>query len=316
MTSRWLPPSLEKGSRRDAGMGECGQVDVAEAAAAWRRDGLVVLPGYLEGSELDAARHDLAGVFPTAQEYHASPDQGRNRVYTGDEFGGIIAFPFPTVALCRLVVHDRLVALAEAIFQTSDLRVYASELWAKYSGAASYEQEHHRDYLNHTPLVPSDDVRWRGLEMFIWLSDVPEDHGPTHVVPLPVTAGVPALPHGYLRSERPDFYEAERTAAGPAGTVVAYSTDTFHRGTEITAPRAARYSAHVSYRHADNHWTSRHAWGDHSFRPDWPSFVEHATPRQLLLFGFPPPGHPYWTPQTLAQLRVRYPGLDTTPWSP
>jgi hypothetical protein len=30
--------------------------------------------------------------------------------------------------------------------------------------------------------------------MFIWLSDVPEDHGPTHVVPLPVTAAVPALP--------------------------------------------------------------------------------------------------------------------------
>jgi hypothetical protein len=33
---------------------------------------------------------------------------------------------------------------------------------------------------------------------------------------------------------------------GPAGTVVAYSTDTFHRGTEITAPRSARYSAHAA----------------------------------------------------------------------
>jgi hypothetical protein len=94
------------------------------------------------------------------------------------------------VTLCRLVVHDKLIALAEAIFETSDIRIYASELWAKYSGAASYEQEHHRDYLNHTPLVPATgDVRWRGLEMFIWLSDVPEDHGPTHLVPLPVTAG-------------------------------------------------------------------------------------------------------------------------------
>jgi hypothetical protein len=26
----------------------------------------------------------------------------------------------------------------------------AAELWAKYSGAPSYDQEHHRDYLNHT----------------------------------------------------------------------------------------------------------------------------------------------------------------------
>jgi hypothetical protein len=36
--------------------------------------------------------------------------------------------------------------------------------------------------------------------------------------------------------------------------------------------------------------------------------------RQLLLFGFPPPGHPYWTEQTLRDLAVRYPGLDTSPW--
>jgi Phytanoyl-CoA dioxygenase (PhyH) len=292
-------------------------MDLADAAAAWHRDGFVVLPGYLDGPELRAAKRDLPTVYPTAEEYHAAPGQGRNRAYTGDEFGGIIAFPFATVALCRVVVHDKLVALAEAVFGTADIRVYAAELWAKYSGAAGYEQEHHRDYLNHTPLVPAAaDPRWRGLEMFIWLSDVTEDHGPTHVVPLPVTAGAPALPHGYLRSERPSWYERERSGAGPAGTVVAYSTDTFHRGTEITAPRSARFSAHVSYKHADNHWTGRHSWGDRSFHPHWNPFVEQASTRQLLLFGFPPPGHPYWTPQTVDDLAVRYPGLSPRQWRP
>ena len=295
-------------------MRQRGPVELADISAAWRRDGFVVLPGYLSGPDLAAAQRDLPAVYPSAADYHAAPDQGANQVYTGDEFGGIITFPFPAVSLCRIVVHDKLVALAEAIFATRDIRVYASELWAKYTGAASYEQEHHRDYLNHTPLVPSADWRWRGLEMFIWLSDVPEDHGPTHIVPLPVTAGVPALPHGYLRSERPDFYAREQSGGQPAGTVVAYSTETFHRGTQITAPRSARYSAHVSYRHADNHWTGRHAWGDRSFRPDWNPFVEQATSRQLQLFGFPPPGHPYWTADTITQLQVRYPGLDTSQW--
>jgi hypothetical protein len=292
-------------------------VDLAQAAAAWRRDGFVVMPAYLAGSDLVAAQRDLAVVYPTAEEYHTAPGEGRHRRYTGDEYGGIITFPFPTVALSRLVLHDRLVALAEAIFATTDIRVYASELWAKYSGAASYEQEHHRDYLNHTPLVPSSsDVRWRGLEMFIWLSDVPEDHGPTHLVPLPVTAGVPALPHGYLRPQRPEFYQHEQSGAGQAGTVVAYSTDTFHRGTEITVPRSARFSAHVSFKHADNHWTGRNSWGDQSFHPDWNPFAEQATVHQLQLFGFPPPGHPYWTPDTVRELAVRYPGLDTRPWEP
>ena len=82
-------------------------MDLTDAAAAWRRDGFVVLPGYLDGPELRAAQRDLASVFPTAEDYHAAPGEGRNRVYTGDEFGGIIAFPFPTVALCRLVGRAR-----------------------------------------------------------------------------------------------------------------------------------------------------------------------------------------------------------------
>jgi hypothetical protein len=195
-----------------------GLMDLTDAAAAWRREGFVVLPGYLDGPELKAAQRDLPTVYPTADEYHAAPGEGRNRTYTGDEFGGIIAFPFPTVALCALVVHDKLLDLAEAVFETTDIRIYASELWAKYSGAASYEQEHHRDYLNHTPLVPAaDDLRWLGLEIFIWLSDVPEDHGPTHVVPLGDTAGVPPLPHGYLRSERPDFYGERVVWSWPSG---------------------------------------------------------------------------------------------------
>jgi hypothetical protein len=280
-------------------MHQGGGMELSDAAAAWRRDGFVVLPGYLRGHELAAAQRELASVYPTAEEYHAAPGEGRNRAYTGDEFGGIITFPFRSVALCRIVVHDKLVALAEAIFATEDIRIYAAELWAKYSGAAD---------------PSAGDPCWRGLEMFVWLSDVPEDHGPTHIVPLPVTAGVPALPHGYLRSERPEFYSREKSGAGPAGTVVAYSTDTFHRGTQITAPRSARYSAHVSFRHADNSWTGRHAWGDHSFRPEWNLFVEQAAMRQLLLFGFPPPGHPFWTPETIAQLQVRYSGLDTRPW--
>jgi hypothetical protein len=108
--------------------------------------------------------------------------------------------------------------------------------------------------------------------------------------------------------------EREVSAAGPAGTVVAYSTDTFHRGTQLTAPRSARFSAHVSYRHAANQWTSRHSWGDQSFTPGWAPFAEQASARQLQLFGFPPPGHPYWTNETLAGMATRYPRFDLTPW--
>jgi len=150
--------------------------------------------------------------------------------------------------------------------------------------------------------------------MFIWLTEVSEDLGPTHLVPLSLTKRIPALPHAQGRSERPTLYEHEVSGVGPAGTVVAYSTDTFHRATELTAEGTTRFSLHASYRHAENTWTSRHSWGDQSFHPDWQPFVEQATTRQLLLFGFPPPGHPYWTEETLEGVAIRYPGLDVTPW--
>jgi hypothetical protein len=289
-------------------------MDLVAAAAAWRRDGFVVLHGYLARSDLDFARAGLTSVYPTAEEYHADPVSKRNRIYTGDEYGGIIPFPFPTVPLCNLAVHDKVIAFVEAAFGTEDVRIYASELWAKYSGATTYEQEHHRDYVNHTPLAPSSDIRWRGLELFIWLSDVTEELGPTHLVPVSVTEGLPALPHVQRRNDRPALYEQELSGAGPPGTVVVYSTDTFHRATELTAPGADRLSIHASYRHADNTWTSRHSWGDQSFHDHWQPFVEQATVRQLLLFGFPPPGHPYWTTETLEGVATRYPGLDLTPW--
>jgi hypothetical protein len=301
-------------SRRTGAVWHPALVDLLAAADTWRRDGVVVLPGFLAGPDLEAAKAGLTSVYPTAAEYHADPSSERNGVYAGDEYGGLIPFPFPTVALCNLAVHDRVVDFVEAAFGTKDVRIYASELWAKYSGATTYEQEHHRDYLNHTPLAPSIDIRWRGLELFIWLSEVTEELGPTHLVPLSVTNGLPALPHLQQRSEQPALYQQEGSALGPEGTMVAYSTDTFHRATELTAPLSARFSIHASYRHAENTWTSRHSWGDRSFHPDWPSFVEQATMRQLLLFGFPPPGHPYWTSETIKGVATRYPGLDLTAW--
>jgi hypothetical protein len=290
-------------------------VDLDAAVTAWHEEGYAILPDLLRDTpEMTQAVAELPLVFPHAEEYQADPDSQRNRAFTGDEFGGIVTFPFPSVPLCNLVVCDTLIRFAEAVFDTEDIRIYASELWAKYSGAAKYEQEHHRDYLNHTPLAPSSDARWHGLELFIWLCDVPEELGPTHVVPHSATADLAALPHVYLRSERPELYDAEVSAAGGLGTVIAYSTETFHRGTELVSPGAARFSAHVSYRHADAAWLSRHAWGDRSFLSEWSPFVEQASARQLLLFGFPPPGHPYWTTETLEGMRLRYPGLDLTVW--
>ena len=113
-------------------------------------------------------------------------------------------------------------------------------------------------------MVPADDPRFRQLEMFVYLVDVPEELGPPSMLSRTRTTDLPAKPNWYPRegaadaeggwvetAGSPDLYDAEVRAAGPAGTVVAWAPGTFHRGTALTLPRGARYTIHLAYRPAD-----------------------------------------------------------------
>jgi hypothetical protein len=290
-------------------------VDLADAAAHWAEHGYVVLPGYLAGDDLAAARAALPEMFPSGAAFHDDTDPVRNARFRDDAFGGITTFPFTSPDLGLLAVHPLLVALAEAVLGTENVRVYTIEMWAKYAGAAGYEQAHHRDFFNHTPLVPSRDPAFRQVETFTYLSDVDEGCAPTRFVSRTLTDDLPYLPHWWSADDKPALYAAEVSASGPAGTVVAWSTDVFHRAVPFTDPRGARFTLQANFRAGPNEWMTRHSWGDRSSEPDWYPFVARASLRQLLLFGFPPPGHPYWTPETLAGMALRYPGLDLSPWS-
>lgn len=300
-------------------------MDLEEAAAAWREDGFVILGGFIPPDELQPAVSELNLLFPTADGFHDATDPRRNR-FIGDQFAGIDYFPFASTEISLLAVHHRILSLAERLLEDEDLQISGAEAWAKYSGASDYNQDLHRDFPGHTLLVPSTAPAFRQLEMFVYLADVQDDCGPARLVSRKHTAGLPVIPHRYLRpghtstsrlqddSGSPDLYGAEVPATGPAGTVVAFEIGTVHRGTAMTAPRGARYTMHLNFRPSHVHWGQRRGWAYAAGQDQWSSFVERATPRQLRAFGFPPPGHPYWTPETLVGMALRYPGLNISPW--
>jgi hypothetical protein len=301
-------------------------VDLGRAAQQWQTHGFAILPGFIPAAELAPALTELPAMYPTAEGFHDRTDVRWDR-FTADEWAGIESFPFRSAELSLLAVSDRVVDLAETLLADGDLRISSAEAWAKYTGAADYDQPLHRDYLNHTLMVPVDDPPFRQLEMFVYLVDVPGGLGPPSMLSKTRTAALPAKPNWYPRgggadaeggwvetAESPDLYAAEVRAAGPAGTVVAWAPETFHRGTALTLPRGARYTIHLAYRPARAEWAQRMPWANRSHEPAWYQFAQRATPRQLALFGFPPPGHPYWTEATLAGTAQRYPGLDMTPW--
>jgi hypothetical protein len=300
----------------------------ADGKRSFDEEGFVILPRYLSEADLEGAIDSLPAEFPTADEFHEDANPSRNERFR-DEFGGITNFPFGSTALSLVAVHERLIDLASSLLGTNDLRVYSIEASAKYTGAADYDQPLHRDYLNHSLVVPTPEQPPQQVEMFLYLCDVPVELGPPSYAPTQLTAELPALPNWYPRRDgagddheprwvsatgRPDLYEHEIRAAGPAGTVVAYRIETFHRGTALVAARGARYTIHTSFRRRDADWIGRRAWIESANTPQWHSFVTSASPRQLQLFGFPPPGHPFWNDRTAPGVRQRYPGFDPNPW--
>jgi hypothetical protein len=231
------------------------------------------------------------------------------------QFSGIVEFPFREVALSLLALHPDVVAVAQAVLGTDELRLYHAEAWAKYTGATDYDQRLHRDFLNHTVLVPSADERFGQILFYLYLGDVTEGRGPTHFVSRRLTAELALVqPEGWRRRDHPELYAAEVSAAGPAGTLIAYRPDTLHRGTNLTEPGAWRHSLLMSFRAAGTEWGHRYGWAERGHWPGLRPFVESATVRQLELIGVPGPGHPYWTQATIAGVAARYPGLDLSPW--
>ena len=266
-------------------------------------------------------------LFPSADDFHDNVDADRNARFR-DEYGGITNFPFPSTELNLLAIHPRLIELAEALLETGQLRVDSIEAW----------RNHRRGELRAVapsglsqPLVTgsrSRPTRATGRSVRLSLRRAARV-GAAAPRPSQSTGPMPAIPNWYPRSDgcsdpqhpawisttgRPDLYDVEVGASGAAGTVVAYRIETFHRGTALVLPRgaAARFTSAsapltpIGSPDAGGPTPQIEGTGSTSCVP--------RPPRQLELFGFPPPGHPYWTDETMTGMAQRYPGLDLALW--
>jgi hypothetical protein len=288
----------------------------ATARAQWEEDGWCVLPDLLADDEVRAAQAALPPLFPTAEEFAADSDPDRNRPFRVDSHRVLPRFPFESGALNHLVVHDRIIDLAEDYLGLTDVRLYQGMLSAKYGGGAeSDEQLLHVDYGNHTLVVPRPEVGYQQLELFIYLSDVTPATAATRMVSRRLTGDIPVERTYLSLGEYGSLYDAEVPASGPAGAILAYRPDVFHRGVRMTEPGAARFMLHVSYKPVDTDWLGSQAWPGAAEDMSWHRFMAGSpSVRQLTVLGFPEPGHRYWNAETLRGTAARYPSLDLTPW--
>jgi hypothetical protein len=272
--------------------------------------GFSLLEGFLAADELKAAQDGLWLQFPRPEVYFADPSLYAR--YSESQFAGVEEFPYTSSDLNHLPVHPDLVDAAERYLETAELHLYKVELWAKYAGAINYNQPLHRDFGSHSLVVPRPDIQYQQITTFIYLSDVTEDDGPTRIVPHELGAHVPFTP---LFLDRGAMANVEVPLVGPAGSLLIYRTDILHRGSDFTASGHSRFSMLVDFQRRGTTWGGKMAWPKDS--PDrWARFMPECSVRQRDLFGFPRPGDDYWNEQTLADVALRYPGMDMTPYRP
>ncbi len=273
-----------------------------------RTDGFTVIEGFLAPAELTAAQAGLWDLHPRPEAYFADP--AAHPSYARDQFAGIRYFPYVSAGLNAAAVHPDLVDAAERFLGAHEIDVYKIELWAKYAGAVDYDQAHHRDYGNHTLLVP--DARAPQMTCFILLSDVTEADGPTKVVPLRHTQDIPTTPFHRPMGE---LFEYEVAVTAPAGSLMIYRTDVFHRGSNFTRAGRSRFALLVDFKTRGPTWQGKIAWPDRANRREWPGAMAGLTPRQRELFGFPRLDDAYWTTQTVREVGARYPAMDMAPYA-
>jgi hypothetical protein len=275
---------------------------------AVRERGFALMEGFLSPEELQSAQDALWLHFPRPEDYFAEPSHFPQ--YAGSQFAGVEEFPYKSWALNHLAFHPDLVDAAERYLGTVELHLYKVELWAKYSGAADYDQPLHRDFGSHSLVVPRRDGRYQQMTTFIFLSDVTEADGPTRIVPYEQGEVVPYTP---LYIEFGALGDVEVPAVGAAGSLLVYRSDVLHRGSNLAPGTRARFSLLADYQARGTTWGGKMAWPKQSPQR-WAKLIPQCTVRERDLFGFPRPGHAYWNEQTLADTAARYPGMDMAPY--
>jgi len=286
----------------------------SEHRRSWEEDGWCILEGVLSQSDLASASNALARLFPTPSEVATPrPSDQVERWQTWD--APWPEFPFHSRTLNNLVLSDLMIDLAQDLLGTADVRMYLAIVTAKYAGQPSdYNQLLHTDFPNHTLTVPRPEQGYHQMETFIYLNDVSPENGATRFVSRGRTRHVDVGEHTLNLNDYADLYEDTTDASAPAGSIVVYRPDVYHRSVDFSDPLQSRYMLHVSYKPASMEWGGYQAWPIKGFSSEWHNFVPQATPRQLTALGFPGPGHAFWTEETLAGVGSRYPGLDLTPW--
>ena len=279
----------------------------------YAQHGFAIVEEFLTSEELEGARQELREVLPGWIEYCDDPS-GEPPSWTRGSRRPTWRFPFPGTWLNHITLHPELRNLACKFAGGSALYCEQGNLHAKRKGDGSdVDQSMHCDYGNHTLAYPPDLPEYWQTAYLLYYTDVTLNQAPTAVCSWEHYPEKLRVPAHFTREQRPELYENEVKVVVPAGGLLIYSMRTFHRGTPFLS-EGGRIGQFITYSPAAWRWLGIDSWSAEAIRPDFRKWIETATTDERELFGFPSPGHGYWTAETIEGVSARYPGMDMKPY--
>jgi len=283
----------------------------------WRREGFTLIPEFFSTEEILPIIEDFQELYEDRGQGEGvgtplnKKEEGAIGAGHPKQFMNIDSLPYNASSAINLIsLHPALISFAKSLLDVDDVHLYQSHTWAKYTGEADYDQAFHCDFGNHTLTVPADDVSLRTVDFILYLTDVTDAHGALHYVTKTDSDRILGSGAVFAKDDQQfALKEKERSAAAPAGSLLAHSIDTFHRGTNLTEIDGHRFTMTVGYKASGNEMIGFHVWQSAADRP-WPIVLNNATPEQLKCLGIPMPGDVFWTDRTLKLTQLRWPEWD------
>ena len=304
----------------------------------FHRDGYIIVPDVFTEAEMDAALAAMDQTFygKSFDEWLADVDARQadgvsdGFTTTHDHEAGRSQFPTGADALDRLIEKETYLDIFEQCL--GDNPAYCNaHLFLRSGPTDARHAEHpwegyHIDHYTNCLLPPHDSVgRYDYVNSGVYLHDVVDGGAPMMVVPGSHKVAQEAYCNafaadnaggGSIHDLRKVAEVAEPVpAVGPRGSAAFYSSYLIHAAQPFTNKRVQRAFWTLSMCGRDNDAWTRFAnpfiYGEREYMMP---FLTTTTPRVRSLFGFPEPGHPYYTAKTLALLEATIPGLDTTPY--
>ena len=303
----------------------------------FHRDGYIMVEDVFNPDEMSAALRDMEKIFygnsfaeflaefdSTGKADSVEPSATHSVTHYGDTPYGRTQFPTGYDALDRLIENDDYLDIYAECLGTDDISYCNAHLFMRAGPSDQRHSEHlwqgyHADHGTNTFLPPSYAVgSFDYVNSGVYLHDVDEDGAPMHVIPGSHRQAADVLVRlgGGINDIRdvPEFTKPVPTT-GKAGSVLLSSSYLIHAAVPFTNKRKQRAFWTLSLARGDtSRWTKlANPWlgpEQQFFQPFW----EKTTPRVRTLFGWPQPGHAYYTDITLKGIAQRFPNMDLTPY--